>query len=340
MILKVSIIIPVYNAEIFLEKCVSSLTNQTLRDVEIILVDDGSTDNCPAMCDASASLDDRIKIIHQKNSGSGYARNAGLEIATGEYIAFVDADDYVEPEMFEVMYDMAKKNHADFVRVDNYKETAEGKILNLNYRSPLREGNYNKEQLRKKLLEPQLGMLPEETGDRYVSCSLWRNIYRREIIEKNSLRFVSERELLSEDTIFNFDFMMQCEVAYVINKKFYHYVINDKSQTQTYHADQFAKELKLYYALEDRLKATGIYDECELRLQRYLLARGRKCIKSELCNHAAQGKNEVRKILNSKELQVVLEKYPIFQLPLKYKVVCYLMKYKMVWMLGVIKRKL
>ena len=98
---KISIIVPVYNVETYLQCCVDSLLHQTLKEIEIILVDDGSPDNSPAMCDEFAKHDDRVKVIHKKNEGQGYARNSGLEIAAGEYIAFVDSDDYVELNAYE-----------------------------------------------------------------------------------------------------------------------------------------------------------------------------------------------------------------------------------------------
>lgn len=92
---KVSIILPIYNVEKYLDRCMESLLNQTLEDIEIIMVDDGSPDNCPQMCDEYAKKDNRVKVVHKKNAGLGFARNSGLDVAKGEYIAFVDSDDYV-----------------------------------------------------------------------------------------------------------------------------------------------------------------------------------------------------------------------------------------------------
>jgi glycosyltransferase involved in cell wall biosynthesis len=112
---KVSIIVPVYNVEKYLDRCLTSLINQTLKDIEIILVDDESPDNCPAICDNYAQKDPRIKVIHKKNQGLGMACNSGMENATGEYIAFCDSDDYVDNCMYENMYYIAVKHEADAV---------------------------------------------------------------------------------------------------------------------------------------------------------------------------------------------------------------------------------
>ena len=106
---KVSIIVPVYKSEQYLKRCITSLKNQTLEDIEIILVDDASPDNSPRICDEAAAGDSRIKVIHKANEGAGKARNAGLETATGKYIGFVDSDDYVSTDMYEKMCDVIEK---------------------------------------------------------------------------------------------------------------------------------------------------------------------------------------------------------------------------------------
>ena len=100
---KISVIVPVYKVEKYLDKCVESIVNQTYKNLEIILVDDGSPDNCPAMCDEWAEKDERIRVIHKENGGLADARNAGMDIATGDYIGFVDSDDWIEPNMYEVL---------------------------------------------------------------------------------------------------------------------------------------------------------------------------------------------------------------------------------------------
>ena len=105
---KISLIVPCYNVERYLDTCVKSLVEQTLEDIEIILVNDLSPDRVPEMCDKWASNDRRVKVIHKKtNEGLGYARNSGLDIATGEYVAFIDSDDYVDTKMYEMLYNLS-----------------------------------------------------------------------------------------------------------------------------------------------------------------------------------------------------------------------------------------
>lgn len=123
----ISVIVPVYKVEEWLDECVESIVNQTYKNLEIILVDDGSPDNCPAMCDAWKERDARIKVIHKKNGGLSSARNAALEIITGKYISFVDSDDYMHPDMISSLYEDMQKTEADIVRCGRFTDI-DGKI--------------------------------------------------------------------------------------------------------------------------------------------------------------------------------------------------------------------
>ena len=127
---KISIIVPVYNVEQYLAECIESIRNQSLTDIEIILVDDGSPDNSGAICDDYARKDDRIRVIHKKNGGLSSARNAGLEVAIGEYIGFVDSDDWVDGEMYEVLYKNAVENQAEIAACNIAKMGLDGQFEN------------------------------------------------------------------------------------------------------------------------------------------------------------------------------------------------------------------
>ena len=118
---KISVIVPVYKAEKFLSNCIKSILNQTYHDLEVILVDDGSPDSSGQICEEYAKKDNRIKVIHQKNAGVAAARNVGLDLATGDYITFVDSDDYIRPQMYEKMLKCAQNNHCDLVMCDCMK---------------------------------------------------------------------------------------------------------------------------------------------------------------------------------------------------------------------------
>lgn len=342
MIPKVSVIVPVYGVEKYLTRCVESIRNQTLREIEIILVDDESPDNCPAMCDAFAAQDSRIHVIHKKNGGLGYARNSGIELASGEYIAFVDSDDYIDTEMYECMYRAALDNKSDYVHANRYYETPEGNLLNGGNFLPMRGGRYDQQELRETILYPMIGLLPHETGRKYVSCSVCWSLYRREIILGKDLRFLSERKQISEDLLFNIDYLMECNCAYVINQKFYHYMVNENSLTQSYRSDRFEKEIILFHTLEEKLKRIGIYQECEIRLYRHLLDRMRRCIKGELYGNTETGslRHTINGMVHCKEVEHVYEVYPIRKMQPKYSIAALLMKYNCVFALLLLRKKL
>ena len=118
---KVSVIIPVYNVQDFLAKCIESVINQTINDIQIILVDDGATDNSGQICDEYAKKDKRITVIHKQNQGLGFARNTGLDVANGDYIFFLDSDDWILPYSIKELYEIAKQNNADIVCYNFFK---------------------------------------------------------------------------------------------------------------------------------------------------------------------------------------------------------------------------
>ena len=124
---KISVIVPVYKAEKFLSACIESILNQTYHDFEVILVDDGSPDSSGQICEEYAKKDSRIKVIHQKNAGVAASRNVGLDIAVGEYITFVDSDDYIQFQMYEKMLKCALDNDCDFVMCDCMKVYSDGR---------------------------------------------------------------------------------------------------------------------------------------------------------------------------------------------------------------------
>lgn len=129
---KVSIVVPIYNVEQFLDRTMQSLLAQTLKNIEIIMVDDESPDNCPAICDRYAEQYPNVKVVHKKNAGLGMACNSGIEVASGEYIAFCDSDDYVDKDMYETMYNAALKYDADavYTGIKTVNEREEVHVMN------------------------------------------------------------------------------------------------------------------------------------------------------------------------------------------------------------------
>lgn len=169
---KISISVPVYKVEKYLDNCIKSLIDQTLNDIEIILVDDGSPDSCGDICDKYAEMDNRIRVIHKENGGLGAARQSGLEAARGEYFCVCDADDWVELDMYEQLYNKAVETGADIVICDYTAEYSDGSKRCSNYGS-------NLPTTKERLIDDALnGAFP---------CSVWRRIYKREIFKKYNI---------------------------------------------------------------------------------------------------------------------------------------------------------
>lgn len=231
----ISIIVPVYNVEKYLNKCIESIINQTYRNIEIILVDDGSPDKCPEICDSYAQKDGRIKVIHKKNEGLINARKSGLEIARGEYIGFVDGDDWIGPEMYELFAKQIEKYSPDMVLSDFYYDN--GKELSNSEQLFDRE-YYNKEDL-KKFIYPK--MLFSGTYYKFgVNPCCWSKIYKKELIKKN-LPLVDGRIKMGEDAAFTYPCLIDAQSVATIKKPCYHYIFNPESMTKSY--DRNLKEI-------------------------------------------------------------------------------------------------
>ena len=222
----VSVIVPVYNQEKYLNKCVDSILNGTYKDIECIIVDDGSKDNSPALCDAYEN-DPRIKVIHKLNGGLTSARKAGFDVSTGEYICFVDSDDYVAPEFVSKLYEAIVKNDADVSVCGHYRDD-NGTIIEHTYEMPDRviDGNIIDEYVL-----PIVGKVYAEGYENYPGY-VWGRLYKRECITEKC--FISEREVYTEDDIFQMYIAENVQKIVFIKDKLVYYRDNSESLTRKY----------------------------------------------------------------------------------------------------------
>lgn len=335
---KVSIIIPVYKTEKYLERCLHSLLNQTLSEIEIILVDDESPDNCPLLCDSAAKKDSRIKVIHKKNAGAGYARNAGLEIASGEYIGFVDSDDYVDLRMYENLYNAAEKYSADFVLsgvcfVDGNMFAKDGERIEKNYFDE--DTIFESEDDIKKLLLGVVGALPEEPDDSRYGMSVWKNLFRRDIIEKNALKFLSEREIMTEDALFMMDFIPCIKKAVGVKGAYYNYCRNEDSISKAYKEDRLEKSIVFLNEVEKRLKLHIPEESYRIYLDRFTQAFARVICSQEIM-YAEDNKigysvlrKRLKRVCTSENTVNALKNYPWYKLPVKQAIFAFSVKYRL-----------
>lgn len=219
---KVSVIIPVYNVEKYLREALDSVVNQTLKDIEIICVDDCSPDNCPAILDEYASKDSRVKVIHLKeNGGAGRARNIALDIAEGEYIMFLDPDDWFELDACELAYNQIAKNNDDFVYFNYYKYIEDtGKYI---------LGTRRIEPFVKYWDSSSFSFSDLDTLKYLVSGESVFHIFRKSFLNKNNIRYSTEH--FCEDTLFYIHSIVCSSTVSVIPKPIYTYRIHNKSAT-------------------------------------------------------------------------------------------------------------
>lgn len=217
----ISVIVPVYNAELYLHRCIDSILSQTFPDFELILVDDGSLANCPAICDTYAENDSRVKVIHKTNGGVSVARNCGLDTARGEYIAFCDSDDYWTPTFLAQLVHTIVSENADCV-VSNYMAMDElGQMIKQSSFPETTKDLANPENRVQYLLQDILG---GKSG-----WEVWTRLFRSDIIRDHKIRFCTTCSNYAEDLGFTLEYSLYAKKVCCINNCGYCYMIHDGS---------------------------------------------------------------------------------------------------------------
>lgn len=266
---KVSIIVPVYNVEKYLKRCVDSILGQTYDNLEVLLIDDESTDSSGKICDEYAKKDKRIKVIHKKNEGLGLTRNAGIEHSTGFYISFVDSDDFIETNTISDVVTKIEKDNSDLVMYGLNRISANG--IKTEYIPNPRKKMYVGDEIKNELLLDFISDDPREKIERNYTSSSCTCLFKRSTFIDNNIRYKSERKIISEDTYMMFDLLGKINKVSIINKCYYNYCENETSLTQTYKKDRF-KKLKSYRNECIKLFKNNHYsEESFLRLDRLFL---------------------------------------------------------------------
>lgn len=322
---KVSIIVPVYKAEKFLLRCIESILNQTVQDIELILVDDGSPDKCPQMCDEIALRDQRVKVIHQKNAGVSAARNAGLEIATGEYCAFVDSDDFLESDMYERMLNKALTYQCDVVMCDCVKDNG---LTAVPYTHNIRSGYYDSEQLKQEYYPHLLIM---ENVEYPATISNWTLLFKRKLV--SSIRYLVGVRF-SEDLLFGAQLLSLSDSFYYMKGcNYYHYWLNTESVTHTFASDKWNDYRKLFSAIDKYFSSFGDFDFSE-QIDKVLLffvynAVGDLMHSTNMTQCEKVG--NIKRILNDEIVRTMFSRIKVLRLPItkKLKVITICYKYQL-----------
>lgn len=300
----VSVIVPVYKTKEYLEQCVRSILAQTYAQLEILLIDDGSPDECPALCDAFAARDSRVRVIHKQNGGSSFAREAGIQNASGDYIMFIDSDDWIDPDTVAHCLHVAQRDSADCVMFGYVREYP-GKSIS----TTLFEGDFSYDEIcaEEKIHRRIVGLAGEELREPqridHLS-SMCMKLFRTEVARKG--RIVSERVVgTSEDTIFNLYALDGCRISY-INRCFYHYRKTNGQSITTAHKSDLADQWDVMYGvIQEYIAGSGKAEQYH-----------RPFLNRVACGMIGLGLNEIgssQNLLNkAKKLRAILKK-PLYR---------------------------
>ena len=248
---KISVIIPVYNVEPYIRKCLESVINQTYANLEILLINDGSTGCCGMICDEYAGIDGRIRVFHKENGGLSSALNVGLEHFTGDYIGFVDSDDWIETDMYEVLYQAIKDNKTHISVAGYFKDTG-------TETTPMA----NKDQVPDGLIKTREMILYPLKRDHYMGFGsyVWNKLYRADVVKKSGLTFDNEIKY-GMDVLFYFSLVLsqKCTGVYT-EKPVYHYLQREAAISKSKSINVKTDILTAYKKVEELMNKSGYSD--------------------------------------------------------------------------------
>lgn len=320
----ISIIVPVYKVEKYLKRCVMSLVNQTLKDIEIILVDDGSPDQSGKICDDLSKMDHRIQVIHKKNGGLSSARNAGLVKATGRYIGFVDSDDTVAMDMYEKLYKKIREHACDFVMSDYKRVLADGSEYLKSLEIPC--GYYDKKSIIETIY-PELIM--GKNLDYGPLLSVWHCIYDLEFLRKNKIMF-DEEVRWSEDNIFSAIVGYYADSFYYLKGEgLYHYYQNPGTITTSYRLGAWEVYKRMNTHIRDFFINKKEYDfDRQIRLHLIYYACNTIGMEGVNASNFKNAKKRIRKILNDDQLKSMFHGFKLPRVSMKLRLQLLFMKHR------------
>lgn len=331
MVPYISIIVPVYNTEQYLEQCIRSLIRQTLEEIEIILVDDGSQDKSGWICDQYAKLDERVKVIHKKNEGHTRARITGTENAKGKFIGFVDSDDWIEENMYQVLYRQIVLSNADIVSCGAYENSNKEKKIHQTVQAGLYYGKALTEKVYASMLFSgkfyEFGILP----------SLCNKVFKREIILK-CLKKVNPEIKYGEDAACVYPAILESKKVCIIEKYLYHYRIVKNSISRRYDKNYFLHMNKLIQFLLEEFQNHFLVMADQMNYYITLLfIRG---VDNELLSEKPFWKKVkfIQKQMHKQEIREALSNGKSSILGKKYTLYVALLRYKLIWLLLIAKK--
>lgn len=258
-----TVVVPVYNTAQYLEKCINSIIYQKYNKLDIILINDGSTDDSGKFCDEFSNKDDRIRVIHINNNGPVAARNLGVQLAYGKLITFVDSDDWIEPDMYFCMMAAYAEYNPDMITSGLTIETPKNVIYEIDKIPP---GLYECEDINDKIIPCM--MYDMQTKQRAITPSMSNKIYKVELLKKVCAD-LDENIVLGDDAAITYIFITKATKIMILDRSWYHYVARSNSLTQNNNIDSFQKIYKFYHYMRKKFLEFGIWSQTETQVKAY-----------------------------------------------------------------------
>ena len=334
--IEVSIVVPIYNVEKYLNRCLYSLINQAFNNIEIIALNNGSTDNSLNILKEYAEKDERIKVIDNNNLGVSEARNIGIREAKGKYIVFVDSDDWIDINMIEVLYESIDSNNCDLVMctyVREFGDHSKEKVFNLPEQN-LYVGDEVKEQLLRKLVGP---VGNELANPEYLDAlgTVWAKMYKTSILKDKGLSFVDLKEIGSgEDTLFNIFVFNEVNKVILLNKPMYHYWRGNSNSITSRYIPNFVEKRRNYFNyMKDFIRNNELGNEYEIALNNRIctsvLGMGLlECCKSNNISFFSKIRN-IKDILKEDYIESAYKNLELKNFSIHWRVFYFFNKYKL-----------
>lgn len=271
---KISIIVPVYNVEKYIAECLESLVNQTFKDIEIVIVDDGSPDNSAKIYEEYAARDSRIKVVKKKNAGVSEARNTGIDDATGDFLMFVDSDDWMELNGCEILYNEYLRSGADLVVADAYSITNGNKRTNRIFKEDfVTEDRDFIKQYQVACIGYGYNPAPADKSNVSGLGSPWNKLYSRKIIVDNNLRYDSYVKGIYDDNLFTLYYLDKVKKISYVTLPVYNYRIVEQSLTQSYKANTLDISRRIFERISDFIAQRDDKEKFEKPFYMYVIRR-------------------------------------------------------------------
>lgn len=321
----VSVIVPIYKVEAYLDQCIQSIVEQSYPNLEILLLDDGSPDGCGQICDRWAEQDSRIRVVHKPNSGVSDTRNLGISLAGGDYISFVDGDDYLEPGAIQLLVGYAQKYQVQCVLGGHKRLRRDGTLVEKTGADTVMVCD-GRQAVEENILRRLIGS--EYRSVTPLNQAIWAKLYERRLLVEQDVRFLPIRQIGSEDFYFNICFFEHVQRAVIVPEAVYGYRDNGASCSNTYQPERLESFLKLYNEMERKELLPDRQAYLEM-LSANILGGVSVCVKLLVASRPSEAIGVMADLFDREEIRRMLTQCHLQKIRFPLSLFCFLMKHRM-----------